>query len=80
MCEILVLRRKPGEEVHLIKNQEDGSKLIERIKVLGVVFGADSKPIVRLGIDASKDTIILREELIKHGAESGMQAEDTSAK
>ena len=57
---MLVIRRKPGEEVHIIR--PDGT--VERIKVLSVVYGSDKKPIIRLGIDAPKDTQILREELL----------------
>lgn len=58
---MLVVRRKPGEEVHLI----EGDKVV-RVKILSVVFGTDNKPIIRIGIDAPKETVILREELLKN--------------
>lgn len=70
---MLVIRREPGEEIHLIEETTEG-KVITRIKVLNIIYGNNNRPMVRLGIEAPKDTIILREELTRNDS---MQARDS---
>jgi sRNA-binding carbon storage regulator CsrA len=72
---MLVLKRKPGQEVHLI---QPGTGVIERFKILSVVYGSDGKPVVRVGIDAPKDTQIIREELRRNSTESDQPNESST--